>query len=88
MLKYVKVFYMNNESLIEKIGAIKNEMSHIWGGIFVIGGGSITLMFGEVNPLKMFFIVVGIFLTTLFINAYAIRRQELMNYLKKIEEGR
>lgn len=79
---------MNNECLIEKIGAIKNELSHIWGGIFILGGGSITLMISAVNALRLFFIVAGIFLTMLFINAYAIRRQELMNYLKKLEEGR
>lgn len=77
---------MNNECLVEKIGAIKNEMSHIWGAIFVIGGGTITLATTELNLLKWVFILVGIFFTIIFVNAYAIRKQELMNYLKELEE--
>lgn len=76
---------MNNDSLIEKIGAIKNEMSHIWGGIFVTGGGAITLMFTEVNALKLTFIILGFLFAMLFTNAYIIRKQELMNYLKELE---
>lgn len=77
---------MNKECLTEKIGAIKNEMSHIWGGAFVIGGGTITFIFTESNNYKWIFILIGIYFTILFINAYFIRRQELMNYLKELEE--
>lgn len=43
---------MNNEYLSEKIGALKNEMSHIWGAVFVTGGGSITLATTGLNALK------------------------------------
>lgn len=77
---------MSKECLIEKIGAIKNEMSHIWGAIFVTGGGAITLMFTEVNGLKLTFIILGFLFAMLFTNAYVIRKQELMNYLKELEE--
>lgn len=77
---------MNNESLIEKIGAIKNEMSHVWGAAFVLGGGTITLITTGLNNLKWVFVILGALLTILFLNAYAIRRQELMNYLKELEE--
>lgn len=76
---------MNKDSLIEKIGAIKNEMSHIWGAIFVTGGGAITLMFTELSALKLAFVVLGFLFAILFINAYAIRRQELIDYLKELE---
>lgn len=77
---------MDNDYLVEKIGAVKNEMSHIWGGIFVTGGGSITLMFTEANIFKWVFIAVGIMLTILFINAYITKRIELINFLKELKE--
>lgn len=77
---------MNNNYITEKIGAIKNEMSHIWGAIFVTGGGTATFIFTDLTPLKIAFIVLGIYLTVLFINAYIIRKNELMDYLEKLGE--
>lgn len=77
---------MSNGSLVEKIGAIKNEMSHIWGAAFVIGGGTITIITTGLNTLKWTFVILGALLTILFLNAYAIRRQELMSYLKELRE--
>ncbi|MFA7659117.1 MAG: hypothetical protein WCY19_06770 [Candidatus Gastranaerophilaceae bacterium] len=76
---------MENDYLSEKIGAIKNEMSHIWGGIFVMGGGAITLMFTEPNTLKVFIIVLGFSMALIFINAYFIRKQELLEILNKLK---
>lgn len=77
---------MDNDYLVEKIGAIKNEMSHIWGGVFVTGGGSITLATTGLNPLKWTFIILGVLLTILFINAYITKRIELMSSLKELKE--
>lgn len=77
---------MNKESLIEKIGAIKNEMSHIWGAAFVLGGGTVTLITTGVDVLKSAFVISGVVLTVLFINAYFIRRQELKRFLKELED--
>ena len=28
----------------ERLNSIRNEMTHIWGTVFVIGGGSIALL--------------------------------------------
>lgn len=77
---------MNSEYLVEKIGAVKNEMSHIWGGVFVTGGGSITLATTGLNALKWTFIILGVLLTILFINAYITKRIELMSFLKELKE--
>lgn len=77
---------MNNDYLSEKIGAIKNEMSHIWGATFVMGGGSITLMFTTPNPLKTFIIFLGLIMVPIFINAYFIRKQEIMNILNQLKK--
>ena len=79
---------MSKECLVEKIGATKNEMSHLWGGIFVMGGGTITFIFSELNILKWVVIILGAFFTIFFLNIYVIRKQELMNLLEKLEEGK
>ncbi|MDD3436236.1 MAG: hypothetical protein PHC64_03680 [Candidatus Gastranaerophilales bacterium] len=61
-------------------------MSHIWGGIFIMGGGVFTVATTDMTILKLLFIVLGIIMTLLFINAYFIRKTELMRILNKLKE--
>jgi hypothetical protein len=72
--------------LSEKIGAIKNEMSHIWGAIFVTGGGAITIAVTNFNILTLFLFIVGVVLSVMFLNAYFIRKQELIFNLDRLKE--
>lgn len=72
--------------LSEKLDSIRNEMSHCWGGIFVVGGGTITLAVTELSPLKILFFVSGLILTVLLVNAYLIRKTELSNVLKQLHK--
>lgn len=76
---------MNDKYLSEKLSSIRNEMSHIWGGIFIMGGGAITLMFTSTNALKTFIIFLGFLMVLIFINAYFIRKQELLDALKELK---
>lgn len=76
------------EYLTEKLNSIRNEMSHIWGGIFVIGGGTFTLgLTTSYKDEKIILVLLGIFMTILFINAYMIRRDEIKDILKEIKKG-
>ncbi len=61
-------------------------MSHIWGGIFVTGGGIFTLAVTTFTPLKLTLVILGLFLTILFINGYFLRRNELLYILRQMEE--
>lgn len=76
---------MEVKYLEEKLNSIRNEMSHIWGGIFVTGGGSVTLATTGYDITRLIFIIIGIWLAILFINAYFIRKQELMNILNELK---
>lgn len=62
------------EYLVEKLNSIRNEMSHLWGAIFVIGGGTFTFAVTEMTTLKTIFIALGIPLAILFINAYFFKK--------------
>lgn len=72
--------------LSEKLNSIRNEMSHCWGGIFVVGGGTATIAIMQMSPLKMLLLILGAVLTILLINAYFIRKNELMGVLKQLHK--
>ena len=44
----------------ELLNSIRNEMTHLWGAIFATSGGVIALILGELNILKVFFVIFGI----------------------------
>jgi len=77
---------MNENYLSEKIGIIKNEMSHIWGGIFITGGGAITIATTGYSHMKIVLIVLGLLMAMIFINAYLIREIELFKILKQLNK--
>lgn len=72
--------------LSEKLDSIRNEMSHIWGGIFFISGGTATIAVTEASILKSVLVTIGVILIILFINAYFIRKNELMEALKQLHK--
>jgi hypothetical protein len=76
-----------DEYLIETLNSLRNEMSHIWGAVFVTGGGAITLFTTGYKGEKVIFIVLGLFFAIIFMNAYMIRRKEVVAILKKIKRG-
>jgi predicted membrane channel-forming protein YqfA (hemolysin III family) len=65
---------MITESYIkETIANLRNEMTHIWGAVFIIGGGTLSLFWTEDSVGKWVTIAMGIFFTLIFLNAYLIR---------------
>lgn len=71
----------------ELLNSIRNEMTHLWGSIFATSGGVIALLLGELNLLKIFFVLFGTLLSLVMINAYFIRRTEAMNILRNIKNA-
>ncbi len=78
---------MENFFETEKLSCIRNEMTHLWGSIFATSGGVIALVLSEFSILKLFFIVFGTLLTLIMINAYFIRRIEVMSILKELKKS-
>lgn len=78
---------MENSFETEKLNCIRNEMTHLWGSIFATSGGVIALVLSEFSILKLFFIVFGTLLTLIMINAYFIRRTEVMSILKELKKS-
>ncbi len=78
---------MDNIFEVEKLNCIRNEMTHLWGSIFITAGGTIALILeSNKNPLVYLFIFAGFLFTLLLINAYFIRRTEVVKILKGLEE--
>lgn len=78
---------MNDIYMTEKLNSIRNEMSHLWGGIFITGGGAITIILTTGwTTLQITFCILGVLMSVLFINAYLIRKQELMNNLSELNK--
>ncbi len=78
---------MDESYLKEKANCIRNEMNHLWTGMFITGGGGLGFMVFEnktiwTNTLS----ALGIFFMILFLNAYINRRTELLQYLNKLKK--
>lgn len=79
---------MDTSYLREKANCLRNEMNHIWGAIFIMGGGAIGFsVLQEKNMWIYAFIVTGFFLASVFLNAYMARRIELFKILNKLNNG-
>lgn len=76
--------YFMDDYIREKLNSIRNEMNHIWSAMFLLGGSSLAVLFN--NPLFINYILslLGLVFSLLFLNAYFIRRVEIMEYLKNI----
>lgn len=80
---------MDKNYLMEKLSALRNEMSHLWGGIFVVGGGSSTLvLIANKSLAQIIFCIIGFLLMLIFFNAYLIKRVAIEDILNKLKEDK
>ena len=70
----------------EKLNSIRNEMTHLWTSFFIVGGGSLTLILSKPTFVIAVCAVIGVFISIVFLNAYIMRRTELLKLLKNLEE--
>ncbi len=73
------------DAIKERLNSIRNEMTHIWGTVFVIGGGSLALL-KEHSILSLIVGIIGLLAAGLFFNTYFLRRNEVFNLLQQLEE--
>ena len=73
------------DAIKERLNSIRNEMTHIWGTVFVIGGGSLALL-KEHSILCLIVGIIGLLAAGLFFNTYFLRRNEVFNLLQQLEE--
>ncbi len=75
------------KQLSEKLNCIRNEMTHLWGSVFIIGGGSVSLIINSASFKEYFIGIVGIVISLVFAYAYFIRREETLRIVNKIGEN-
>ena len=79
---------MNNNYLTEKANCLRNEMNHLWGAMFITGGGAIGFAVIETKNLWIYcFMILGALMAIVFLNAYMTRRIELMQIVNEIKKG-
>jgi len=69
----------------EKIGTLKNEMTHVWNAAFIIGGGSVAL-FLKGFGWTLIPAIIGLAFASIFFNAYLIKRDELVDTINEMKE--
>ena len=79
------MFSMKEVTITEKLNSSRNEMTHLLGSIFVTFGSSIAILFNNPNIIMCIFGVVGIILALSFLNAYFVRRMEVLKLIKNLE---
>lgn len=79
---------MNADYLKEKANCLRNEMNHLWTGMFITSGGAVGFSVLQEKDIWIYcFIVAGFFLASVFLNAYMLRRIELLKILDKLNNG-
>ena len=76
---------MERDYLKEKANCLRNEMNHLWGAVFVTGGGSVgfSLISGK-TLLSSMYLYLGILFSLIFLNAYIVRRTQLIQLVRDI----
>lgn len=78
---------MKDKVIAEKLNSIRNEMTHLWGSVFILGGGSIALFLDTFSLKNWLLGFIGIILAILLFNTYFLRRVELQKMIKNMEEN-
>lgn len=79
--------YFMNDYIKEKLTSIRNEMNHIWSAMFLLGGSSLAILFNNPSFVNYILSLAGLVFSVLFLNAYYIRRAEIMKYLKNLRRN-
>ena len=79
---------MEESYLKEKANSIRNEMNQVWGAAFITGGGAFGLSIVENKTTWIIFLIIlGIIWAIIFINAYMVRRNQLIEIVKLLQKG-
>lgn len=79
---------MGKDYLKEKVNSLRNEMNHVWGASFIMGSGTFGLSILENKTVWIItLIILGAIWTIIFINAYMIRRNQLIDLIELLKKG-
>jgi len=79
---------MNKDYLKEIINGLRNEMNHLWGSIFITGGGAIGFSTFENKTIWIkCCIALGFFFALIFLNAYIVKRIDTIKLIEKLKNG-
>ena len=70
----------------EKLDIIKNEMNHLWTGMYIIGGGTIALLYQPITLPNVILKLLGCVFFVILFNAYFVRRNLTISLLESIKE--
>lgn len=74
-----------NTREIEKLNSIRNEMTHLWGSIFIVGGGAIVFLMSGTHSYDYYMGALGLLVALLFAYAYFVRRNKVVRIIKDME---
>ena len=69
----------------EYLNSIRNEMTHLWGAAFIVGGGALSLLLIHERVIDWIFGFIGLIVTFVLVRAYGLRRSEMLNLINKIK---
>ncbi len=72
--------------IVQKIGIIKNEMTHLWNALIVVIGGTLGLFLVPYSLKTLSLIIIGIVMFFLLVNAYILRRNILFELLSQMNK--
>ena len=75
---------MEKDGLNGRLSCVKNEMTHLWGTSFLMGGGAFSLMLTNHSFIGYFWGTIGIIAATVFFRAYMIWRDETMKFVEQL----
>lgn len=79
---------MTNIYEAEKLNSIRNEMTHLWGSIFIVGGGAVAFLINGTHYYDYYIGTIGLLLALVFAYAYFVRRNEVVRIIKDMEVKR
>ncbi len=81
----IKAMEKELQQKIEQLNCIRNEMTHLWGSVFLLGGGSISLMLQYPSFKGYLLAAAGIITALILTYAYFIRREETIKIVNKLK---
>lgn len=77
---------MEKDFLKEQLNCLGNEMTHLWGTTFLLGGGAISIIFNS-RSLKGYILgIIGVVFAVILAHTYLIRRNETLRIVNMLKE--
>jgi hypothetical protein len=79
---------MEKNFILKQIDCIRDVKNHLWTGLIVTLGGTLTLLFNLNTNLKLVFFFIGLFFSIIFFVAYFKKDDQLEFFFNKLNGGK